>query len=76
MKKIYKVVPLRKKSPIYEVKIELTEKKAICTSYVWIYWNSFVKKSLVNFVPPYYILDRWIVNEKNYIIHEIFGDDI
>ena len=45
-------------------------------SYVWICWNSFVKKSLVNFVPPYYILERWIVNEKNYIIHEIFGDDI
>lgn len=45
-------------------------------SYVWIYWNSFVKKSLVNFVPPYYILERWIFNEENYIIHEIFGDDI
>lgn len=45
-------------------------------SYVWIYWNSFVKKSLVNFVPPNYILERWIFNEENYIIHEIFGDDI
>ena len=35
MKKKYKVVPLRKKRPIYEVKIELTEKKAICTCHMF-----------------------------------------
>lgn len=82
MKKIYKVVPHGKESPIYEVSLETTEKKAICTCHMFEFigilcrhiLTIFVKKSLVDFLPPHYILERWTINAKHRIIHDITGD--
>ena len=84
VKKIYKVAPHGKESPIYEVLFEISEKKAICTCHLFEFVGIlcrhilivFVKKSLVDFLPPYYILERWTIKAKNNIIHDISGDVI
>ena len=84
VKKIYKVVAHGKESPFYEVSLDIVETKAICTcpmfEFVGIIFRHilavFVKKSLVHFLPSYYILERWTINAKKRIIHDIFGDVI
>ena len=84
VKKIYKVIAHGKESPFYEVSLDIVETKAICTcpmfEFVGIICRHilvvFVKKSLVHFLPSYYILERWTINAKKRIIHDIFGDVI
>ncbi|XP_030958796.1 protein FAR1-RELATED SEQUENCE 5-like [Quercus lobata] len=34
----------------------------------------FVKKSLVDFLPSHYILERWTINAKKHIVHDISSD--
>ena len=83
-KKIYKVAPHGKESPIYEMLFEIFEKKAICTCHMFEFvgilcrhiLTVFVKKSFVDFLPPYYILERWTIKTKNNITHDISGDVI
>ena len=83
-KKIYKVAPHGKESPIYEVLFEISEKKAICACHMFEFvgilcrhiLTVFVKKSFVDFLPPYYILERWTIKTKNNITHDISGDVI
>ena len=82
VKKINKVLPHGKERPIYEVSLENTEKKAICTCHMFEFigilcrriLTVFVKKSLVDFLPPHYVLERWTINAKHRTIQEISGD--
>ena len=82
MKKIYKVVAHGKVSPFYEVSLDIVETKAICTCHMFEFVGIisrhilavFVKKSLVHFFPSHYILERWTINAKKRIVHEISGD--
>ncbi|XP_065628089.1 protein FAR1-RELATED SEQUENCE 5-like [Quercus suber] len=60
VKKICKVVPHGKESPFYEVHILAV----------------LVKKSLVHFLPSHYILERWTINAKKHIVHDISSDVI
>ncbi|XP_050281816.1 protein FAR1-RELATED SEQUENCE 5-like [Quercus robur] len=82
VKKIYKVVAHGKESPFYEVSLDTVETKAICTCHMFEFVGIicrhilavFVKKSLVHFFPSHYILERWTINAKKRIVHEISGD--
>ena len=82
MKKIYKVIAHGKESPFYEVSLDIVETKAICKCHMFEFVGIicrhilaiFVKKSPVHFFPSHYILERWTINAKKRIVHEIYGD--
>ena len=82
VKKIYKVVAHGKESPFYEVSLDIVETKAICTCHMFEFVGIicrhihvvFVKKYLVHFFPSHYILERWTINAKKRIVHEISGN--
>ena len=72
----------RNESPFYEVSLDIVETKAICTCHMFEFVGIicrhihvvFVKKYLVHFFPSHYILERWTINAKKRIVHEISGD--
>ncbi|KAK7816826.1 protein far1-related sequence 5 [Quercus suber] len=82
VKKIYNVVVHGKESPFYKVSLDIVETKAICTCHMFEFVGIicrhilavFVKKYLVHFLPSYYILERWIINVKKRIVHNISSD--
>ena len=82
MKKIYEVVAHGKESSFYEVSLDIVETKAICTRHIFELVGIickhipvlFVKKLLVHFLPSHYILERWTINAKKHIVHDISGD--
>ena len=84
MKKIYEVVAHGKESSFYEVSLDIVETKAICTHHIFEFVGIickhipvlFVKKPLVHFLPSHYILERWTINAKKHIVHDISGDVI
>ena len=84
MKKIYKVVAHGKESLFYEVLLDIVETTAICTCHMFEFVGIicrhilvvFVKKFLVHFLPSHYILERWTINAKKHIVHDIFSDVI
>ena len=57
-------------------------KKAICTCHMFEFigilcrhiLTVFVKKSLVDFLPQYYVIERWTINAKHRTTQEISGD--
>ena len=61
--------------------LKFLRKKAICTCHIFEFvgilcshiLTVFVKKSLVDFLPP---LERWKIKAKNHIIHDISSDVI
>ena len=71
-----------KESPFYEVSLDIVKTKAICTcnmfEFVGIICRHIlaisVKKSLVHFLPSHYILERWTINAKKHIVHDISSD--
>ena len=68
-----------RESSFYEVSLDIVETKAICTCHMFEFVGIicrhilalFVKKSLVHFLPSYYILERWTINAQNHIIYDI-----
>ena len=82
MKKLYKVIAHGKESPFYEMSLDIVETKVICTCHMFEFvriicrhiFAVFVKKSLVHFFPSHYILEKWTINAKKRIVHEISGD--
>uniref|UniRef100_A0A7N2LJA6 Protein FAR1-RELATED SEQUENCE n=1 Tax=Quercus lobata TaxID=97700 RepID=A0A7N2LJA6_QUELO len=82
VKKIYKVVARGKESPFYEVCLDIVETKVICKCHMFEFVGTicrhilavFVKKSLVHFLPSHYILERWTINAKKHIVHDISSD--
>ena len=76
------MVAYGKESPFYEVSLDIVETKAICSCHMFEFVGIickhtlavFVKKSLANFFPSHYILERWTINAKKRIVHEISGD--
>ena len=84
MKKIYEVVAHGKESSFYEVSLDIVETKAICTHHIFEFVGIickhipvlFVKKPLVHFLPSHYILERWTINAKKHIVHDISSDVI
>ena len=82
MKKIYEVVAHGKESSFYEVSLDIVETKDICTCHMFEFVGIickhilvvFVKKYLVNFFTSHYILERWTINAKKCIVHEISGN--
>ena len=83
-KKIYKVTPHGKESPMYQVSLDVSDNKAICTCHKFEFMGIlcrhilvvFVKKSLVSSLPQCYILERWTIDAKRYIVQDIAGDII
>lgn len=83
-KKIYRVATYGRESPIYEVTLELFEKKATCTCHMFEFvgilcrhiLQVFVKKYLVNILPQHYVLERWTINAKSHVVHGISSDEI
>ncbi|KAL4621485.1 hypothetical protein ACB092_06G231400 [Castanea dentata] len=69
VKKIYKVVAHGRESPFYEVSLDIFV-GIICRHILAV----FVKKSLVHFLPSHYILERWTINAKKHIVHDISSD--
>ena len=73
-----------KESPFYEVSLDIVEIEAIskCPMFEFVgiicrhILAVFVKKSLVHFLPSYYILERWTINAKKHIVHDISSDVI
>ena len=73
-----------RESPFYEVSLDIVETKAICTCHLFEFVGIicrhilavFVKKSLVDFLPSHYILERWTINAKKHIVHDISSDVI
>ena len=71
-----------RESSFYEVSLDIVETKAICTCHMFEFVGIicrhilalFVKKSLVHFLPSYYILERWTINAKNHIVYDISSD--
>ena len=71
-----------KESPFYEVSLDIVKTKAICTcnmfEFVGIICRHIlaisVKKSLVHFLSSHYILERWTINAKKHIVHDISSD--
>ena len=84
MKKIYKVVAHGRESPFYEVSFDIVDTKAICTCHMLEFVGIicrhilavFVKKSLVHFLRSHYTLERWTINAKKHIVHDISSDVI
>ena len=71
-----------KESLFYKVLLDIVETTAICTCHMFEFVRIicrhihvvFVKKYLVHFFPSHYILERWTINAKKRIVHEISGD--
>ena len=71
------------KSPIYK-ELKFLRKKAICTCHMFEFvgilcshiHTVFLKKSLVDFLPLHYTLERWKIEAMNHIIHDISSDVI
>jgi len=76
------VVAHRKESPFYEVSLDIVEINAICICHMFEFvgiicthiLTIFGKKSLVHFLPSLYILEKWTINVKKRIVHDISGD--
>jgi len=73
-----------RQSPFYEVALDVLEKKATCTCHMFEFvgilcrhiLQVFLKKSLVDILPQYYVLERWTINAKSRVIHGISSDEI
>jgi hypothetical protein len=82
--KIYRVTHHERQSPFYEVALDVLEKKATCTCHMFEFvgilcrhiLQVFLKKSLVDILPQYYVLERWTINAKSRVIHGISSDEI
>jgi hypothetical protein len=69
--------------PFYKVAFEILQKKTTCTcqkfEFVGILYRhifkNFVKKSMMDTIPKYYVLKRWTINAKSRIIFGISTND-
>ncbi|XP_059440184.1 protein FAR1-RELATED SEQUENCE 5-like [Corylus avellana] len=81
--KIYMVAHHGRENPFYEVKLEIIEKKVTCTCRMFEFvgilcrhiLQVLLKKSFED-IPQQYVLERWTINAKSRIIHDISSDEI
>ncbi|CAK9141962.1 unnamed protein product [Ilex paraguariensis] len=82
MMKAYKVMPIGKEKLAYEVVLDVMQRKAVYLCHMFEFMGIlcrhiravFVKKSLVNCLPPEYVLQIWIMHVKGHVAREICKD--